>query len=123
MASAPTPLNNLNPKNPAAFTRVLGHLKSNPQKIEEYLTTNWKDYPPKSSHDVEIYCIFVCCIFLYIIIYAYSLVGLSIIAGEMEPDQYFKKLQQEGVLKSSVCGFVWQGGGLYYNFSTCTSLL
>lgn len=50
--AAPLPLN-LNPKNPAAFTRVLSHLKENPQKIEEYLTTNWKDYPPKNTHDVE----------------------------------------------------------------------
>lgn len=53
MASPPTSSENLNPKNPAAFTKVLTHLQSNPQKIEEYLTSNWKDFPPKNEHDIE----------------------------------------------------------------------
>jgi hypothetical protein len=53
MASLPPMGENLNPKNPAAFTRVLTHLQSNPQKIEEYLTSNWKDFPPKNEHDIE----------------------------------------------------------------------
>jgi hypothetical protein len=52
-ATPPTSSENLNPKNPAAFTQVLTQLQSNPQKIEGYLTTNWKEFPPKNEHDIE----------------------------------------------------------------------
>lgn len=43
----------LNPKNPAALTKVLSQFKSTPQKIESYLRSNWKEFPPKNEHDIE----------------------------------------------------------------------
>jgi hypothetical protein len=33
-------------------------------------------------------------------------------AGAMDPEKYFADLKKQGILTSSVCGFVWKGGGI-----------
>lgn len=32
---------------------AIEHFKTNPEHIEPYLATNWKDFPPKNTSDIE----------------------------------------------------------------------
>jgi len=39
-----------------------------------------------------------------------------VIAGSTDPESYFKKLKEEGVIKNNICGTIWKEGGLFFFF-------